>query len=133
MRRLPLILGLVLITGLIIHDIYEFFVTNEGIRYFSSESRRLLYATLCGIAGGIVVFGISRLLPGSQRTLKLTMLGAFGTLVLGVLGVLAYHLTRFAPMVTEAGMWGWIGAAFLSFAVLALLVWLEFHQAWRQT
>jgi len=56
MRRIPLILGLVLITGLIIHDIYEFFVTNEGIRYFSSEPKRLLYVMLLGVAGGIVAF-----------------------------------------------------------------------------
>ena len=52
MRPVPLILGLVLITGLIIHDVYEFFVTNEGIRYFSSEPQRLLNVTLLGVVGG---------------------------------------------------------------------------------
>ena len=70
MRRIPLILGLVLIAALIVHDVYEFFVTNEGIRYFSSEPSRLLYVILLGIAGGMVALGISRISPASQRKLK---------------------------------------------------------------
>ncbi len=81
MRRIPLILGLVLITGLVIQDIYEFFVTNEGIRYFSSKPARLLYVMLLGVAGGVAAFGISRLSPASQRRLKLLALGGFGGLL----------------------------------------------------
>jgi hypothetical protein len=133
MRRLPLILGLAMIVALTVWELYDFFVTNEGVRYFSSEPRRLLYVVLLGLAGGLVAFGISRLSPGSQRTLKLTTLGTFGTLLLAVVGLFAYHLTWAAPMVTEAGTWGWIAAAFLSLAVLAVLVWFEFRQVWRRT
>ena len=120
MRRVPLILGLVLITGLIIHESYEFFVTNEGIRYFSSEPRRLLYVMLFGAASEIVAFGLSRLSPGTRRTLKLTALGSFATLLLCILGLFAYFLARLAPMVSEAGTWGWVAGAFLSFAVMAV-------------
>lgn len=134
MRRVPLILGLLLITALIIHDVYEFFVTNEGIRYFSSEPRRLLYVMLLGIAGGIVAFGISRFSPASQRLLRLTALGGFGVLLVGALaffGYLFHLLVVAAPKDTR--MWGWIAAAFFSVAVAAVLVWLEFRQVWRQT
>ena len=133
MRRLPLIIGLALIVALTVRESYDFFATNEGVRYFSSEPRRLLHVMLLGLAGGLVAFGISRLSPGSQRTLKLTVLGTFGTLLLGVLGLFAFHLTWAAPMVSEAGMWGWIAAALASFAVLAGLVWFEFRQVWRRT
>ena len=133
MRRLPLIIGLALIVALTIRDLYDFFVTNEGVRYFSSEPRRLVYMVLLGLAGGLVAFGISRLSPGAQRTLKLAALGTFGTLLLGVLGLFAYHLPWTSPMVSEAGIWGWIVAAFLSFAVLAVLVWIEFCLVWRRT
>jgi hypothetical protein len=133
MRRLPLIIGLALIVALTVREFYEFFVTNEGVRYFSSEPRRLLYVVLLGLAGGLVAFGISRLSPGSQRTLKLTVLGTFGALLLGVLGLFAFHLTWAASMVSEAGIWGWLAAAFASFAVLAVLVWFEFRQVWRRT
>jgi hypothetical protein len=139
MRRIPLILGLVLITGLIIHDVYEFFVTNEGVRYFSSDPRRLIYVLLLGVAGGVIAIGISRLSPGSQRTLKLAALGTCGTALVSGLGVFAYHLARLLPMirepmVREAGTWGLAAAVlgFLSFAVVAVLVWLEFRQIWRQ-
>ena len=134
MRPVPLILGLVLITALIIHDVYEFFVTNEGIRYFSSEPRRLLYVMLLGVAGGIIAFGISRFSPASQRKLKLAALGGFGAFLIGALaffGYLFYLLAAAAPKDTR--MWGWIAAAFFSAAAAAGLVWLEFRQVWRQT
>ena len=65
--------------------------------------------------------------------LKLTVLGTFATLLLGGLGAFAFHLTWAAPMVTEAGMWGWIATAFASFGVMAVLVWCEFCQLWKLT
>jgi hypothetical protein len=132
MRRVPLILGLTLIVAMTVWEVYEFFVTNEGIRYFASEPRRLVPVILLGLAGGVVALGISRLSPGSQRTLKLTALGTFGTVILCVLGSFAYALARVAPTVNEAGTWGWIATAFLSSAVMAVLVWFEFRQVWRQ-
>jgi hypothetical protein len=133
MRRLPLILGLTLIVAMTVWELYDFFVTNEGVRYFSSEPRRLVLVVLLGLAGGVVAFGISRLSPGSQRTLKLTALGTFGTVLLFALGFFGYSLARLAPMVSEGGAWGWMAAAFIAFAVLAILVWFEFRQVWRRT
>lgn len=134
MRRIPLMLGLVLITGLIIHDLYEFFVTNEGIRYFSSDPRRLIYVLLLGVAGGVIAVGISRLSPSYLRALKLAALGTLGTVLVSGLCLFAYYLALLLPMVPEAGVWGLAAAAlgFTSFAVVAVLVWLEFRQIWRQ-
>lgn len=134
MRRLPLIFGLVLLTVLTIHDLYGFFVTDEGIRYFSSDPRRLTYVLLLGIVGGVIAVGISRLSPGSLRSLKLTALGTFGTVLVSGLCLCGYHLASLLPMVREAGAWGLAAAAlgFLSLAVVAVLVWFEFRQVWRQ-
>jgi hypothetical protein len=133
MRRLPLILGLTLIVAMTIWEVYEFFLTNEGVRYLLSEPRRLVAVLLLSLVGGAVAFGFSRLSPGSLRTLKLAALGTFGTVLLLALGVFAYSLARFAPMVSEGGAWGWMAGVFISFAVLAMLVWSEFRQVWRQT
>ena len=133
MRRLPLILGLTLIVAMTIWEVYDFFVTNEGVSYFSSEPRRLVPVVLLGLAGGVVAFGISRLSPGSQRTLKLAALGTFGTVLLFALALFAYSVVRFAPMFSEGRAWGWMAAAFVPFAVLAILVWFEFRQVWRRT
>lgn len=132
MRRLPLILGLLLIVALTVHDVYAFFVTDEGIQYFSSAPRRLLYVVLLGVAGGIVAFMISRLSPASQRKLKLAALGGFGAFVICVVGLFAYYLSWAAPKITEASLWGWVAAALLSFIVVAAAVWLEFRHVWRQ-
>jgi hypothetical protein len=116
-----------------IWEVYDFFVTNEGVRYLLSEPRRLVAVLLLSLVGGAVAFGFSRLSPGSLRTLKLAALGTFGTVLPLALGLFAYSLARFAPMVSEGGAWGWMAGVFISFAVLAMLVWSEFRQVWRQT
>jgi hypothetical protein len=134
MRRIPLILGLVLITGLIIHDLYEFVVTNEGIRYFSSEPIRLAYVVLLGVAGGIVAFGISRLSPESQRNLKLFALGVFGLFLIGgaVFTGYLFWLLRTAPIIYDGAAWGWVLAGFISAALAAGVVSWEFSRVWTQ-
>ena len=134
MRRIPLILGLVLIAGMIARDIYEFFVTNEGIAYFSSKPNRLLYVMLLGVGGGVVAFGISRLSPKSQSNLKLLALGGFGSVLVVAVAFFGHLLCRLAvaPLI-EAPLWGWIIAAFCSMAVAAVFIWLEFRQVWRRT
>jgi FtsH-binding integral membrane protein len=131
MRHLPLLLGLVVIVALTVHDLYQFFVTDAGVGYFSSEPRRLLYVVLLGVAGGIVASMISRFSPGSQRKLKLAVLGGFAAFLTCFLGLLVYHLAQTTPMVTKAGIWGWVIAATLSFAAVTVLVWWEFRQVWR--
>lgn len=83
MRHVPLIICLVLITAMILHGVYDFFVTNEGIRYFSSEPIRLAYVVLLSVAGGMFALWISRLSPFSQRRLKLFALGALGLAGIG--------------------------------------------------
>ncbi len=135
MRRFPLIFGLVLITALIIHDLYEFIVTNEGIRYFSSEPIRLAYVALLGVVGGMIAFGISRLSPASQRNLKLFALGGFGFFLIGgavFVGYLFYSLQT-APSVYDGATIGWVFAGFSAAAVAAGVVLWEFARVWRQT
>lgn len=131
MRRIPLIVGLVLIPGLIIHDIYEFLVTNEGVRYYSSEPKRLLYALFLGVAGGLVALWISRLSPGCQRRLKLAALGALAVFLTGELAFLGFVIATTAPMVREAGMFWWAIAGLFGMSVAAGLVWVEFRQEWK--
>jgi len=55
-----------------------------------------------------------------------------GSFIVG-LSLFAYLLARFAPMVSEAGMWGWVTAAFLSCSFIVVVVWVEFRKAWRRT
>ncbi len=101
MRHLPLLLGITLIVGMTIWEVSDFFVTNEGVRYFSSEPRRLVPVVLLGLAGGVVALVISRLSPRSQRTLKLAALGTFGALLLFTLALFAYSVGHLAPMVED--------------------------------
>lgn len=136
MRRLPLVLGLLLIVAMTALEVYDFFVTNEGVRYFSSQPRRSVYVMLFGVAGAIVAFGISRVSPDSQRKLKLAVLAGFGALLTFLTAALAFSACLLAwagPTVTESGIWGWMVADFLLLPVAVTLVWWEFRQVWRQT
>lgn len=133
MRRLSLTIALTVIVAMTIWEVYAFLVTNEGIRYFLSEPRRLVMVLLLGLAGGAVALGISRLSPSRQRILKLAALGTFGTVVLIGIAFLGYSLVHFAPLLSEAGSWGLIAAAFVAFLVMAALIWCEFRHVWRRS
>lgn len=130
MRRLLLILVPSLFVAMIAWELYDFLVTNNGVRYYSSEPRRLVVVVLLSIAAGIVAFGISRLSPGSQRSLKLATLGTLGIFLLCALGLSACFLVRADPMVGQRGIWVWV---VVGFAVTAVLVGLEFRHAWKRT
>ena len=119
-----------LITVLIVHQMYDSFATDEGIRYFSSEPRRLLYVMLLGVAGGTIAFGYSRLSPHSQRTLKLVTLGGFGLILVGGLAFIAYLL---CSLLNGRNLGAWEVAGFIAGTWTAGLVWLEFRNTWRQT
>jgi hypothetical protein len=136
MRRISLILVIVLITGLIIHDIYEFFVTNEGIRYFALKPMRLLYVMLLGISGGLVAFGISRFSPDAQRGLKLLLLGGVGVLLAVAVAFFGYQFYQLAvsglPVAPLKWLWIAWAMAFVPIAAATAMVWLEFRRVWRK-
>ena len=132
MRKLPLMLGLMLLAVLTVWEAYDFLVTNDGVGYFTLHPRRLLYVVAIGVGGGLLAFGFSRLAPLPRRALKLAALGGFAACVTVFLIILAMRLASFAPMITESGMWGWVVTALASLTVVAVLVWLEFYSVWRQ-
>jgi hypothetical protein len=129
MRRIPLIVAYILILCMIVKDIYEFFVTNEGIRYYS-EPRRIFYVLVLGVIGGTTAFGISRISKRSQRNLKLTVLGTFGVFLAVAAGFFAVQLSKVATVLPELGML-WMGLI-AGFALMAGIVGLEFRSVWRQ-
>ena len=75
-------MGKVKVLSLIMHEPYEFIVTNEGIRYFSSEPIRLAYVVLLGVGGAIVAFGISGapIAPGISARFEVVHPGSILTL-----------------------------------------------------
>ena len=133
MRRIPLMLGLVLIAGLMIQDIYEFVVQNKGIHYFASDPKRLLHVILLSLAGGLIALGISRLSTNSRRRLKLVALGIFGALLTGGLGFFAFVIASIKTMERETEIFWWVIVGLLGMGVAAGLVWLEFRQVWRES
>ena len=133
MRWLPLTIGLLLIVALTAHDFYEFFVADEGISYFSSQPLRLLYVALLGVTGGGVALIISRMSPGSQRKLKLTVLGGLGTSVTFFSVFFAYHLKLAPSKLIDVGMRGSGTVALISLMSIAALVWWEFRRVWKRS
>jgi hypothetical protein len=132
MRKIPLIFGLILLAILTVWETYNFFVTDDGIGYFTSQPRRLLYIAGIGVVGGVLTLTLSRLSPGARRTLRLAVLGSFGVCVTALLTTFAIRLASFASMVTDVAAWGWVITALISLSVLAVLTWLEFYLVWRR-
>ena len=130
LRRVPLILGLALLATLTVEDIREFFVTNEGIRYLSSEPQRLLYVMGLGVAGGMVALGVSRLSAVSQRRLKLTALLAGGISL--TVALLSCLIPAAAFLARDVGNLKLIAGAVASFAVVGGLLCWEFFRVWRR-
>jgi uncharacterized protein involved in response to NO len=132
MRKLPLILGLVLLVLLTIHDTREFFATDEGVGYFTSHPNRLLYVVGVGVSAGLLALAFSRLSPTARRTLRLTTLGGFGTCITALLCIFATRLSSSSSQITDSGTWSWIVVVLASLSVISVLVWLEFYFVWRQ-
>jgi len=135
MRRISLVLGLVLLTGMGIHNIFEFVVINDGIHYFSSEPIRLVYGVLLGVAVGIVALGISRLSPDVQRNLKLFALGGFGLFLFGgavFTGSLCYSMWT-APLLYDGASLSWVLVGFISAALAAGVVSWQFTCVRKQS
>ena len=61
MRKIPLILGFMLLAILTVWETYDFFATNDGIGYFTSKPQRLLYIVGIGGVGGVAALAFSRL------------------------------------------------------------------------
>ena len=130
MKKLSLILGLVLVTGLMIHDAYEFVVTDQGLRYYLSEPKRLLYVLALALAGGMVAWVISRLSPQAQRGLKLSALGLFALALTTFLGLFVFYSIRLSDAITSSAI-GWVVAALAMFGGLATVFWCEFWRVWK--
>lgn len=123
--------GFVLLAVLTGWEIYDFFVTNDGIRSFTSEPRRLLFVTGIALVGGGAVWAVGRLSTAAQRSLRLWALGGFATCVTCFLFIAC--LIPFSPVVTDSGMWGWMAVTIGSLLAVAGLLWFEFHRVWKLT
>lgn len=117
-------------------DVYDFFVTNQGVSYYSSSPGKLMYAILSGIAIGGIIFGISRFPIGLPHKLKLAAIGIFATLVTAIVGYAAYNFTwkNMVEMKIDicgielCGVWGWT-AIFLAVVAGVGSLWFEFYIA----
>ncbi len=130
MKKLPLICGLALVTGLMIHDAYGFIVTDQGLRYYLSEPKRLLYVLGLALVGGVVAWVISRLSPQAQRGLRLLALGIFALALTAFLGLFVYFSLKL-PDVMTSGATGWLVSALVMFGSLAIVFWCEFVRVWK--
>jgi hypothetical protein len=132
MRKISLIAGLTLLFILTVRDMYEFFVTDEGVRFFTSDPIRLLYAASIGVIGGFLALVFSRFSQVVRRTIKLVALGGVAVCITCSIGLYAAGLASFTPMMTQSGMTIWVIATLVALFAAAVLVWLEFYLVWTR-
>lgn len=132
MRRLLLVLGLALLAILTIWDIYDFFVTDEGVRYFTSHPRRLGFVAAIAICGGLLALIFSRFSFSYRRRLTLLAVGGVASASTAFLGYFTYSLASVASLITQDGTWYWVLATIASLTVIASLLWFEFYQVYKR-
>ena len=130
MKKLVPILALAVVPALLIHDAYQFVVTDEGMRYYTSEPRRLLYVVCLALGGGLVALLLSRLSPQLQRGLKLSAIGLLGSAFTIFVGLFAFFGLRVTELLTlkDAAL---MATGFVAFGGMAAYFWFEFIHLWR--
>ena len=132
MRKLPLILGLLVVVLLTIKEIDDFVVTNDGIHYFTSHPSRLVQVAAISIVVGGLALAISRLSPFARRRLTILTLSTFAAISSCILGVFTVALFSYSSMITEFGMWPLVVAALVSVSGAVSLLWFEFFSVLRR-
>lgn len=82
-------------------DVYRFVYVDDGIRYFSEKTGRLLWVGLIALAGGLVTLLVVRLSPAVQRRLKIAVLSGFGVLLALMFLGLAWALVTLDHVIAE--------------------------------
>jgi hypothetical protein len=129
-KRILFILALAVLPALLVHDVYEFVTSDDGLRYYTSEPRRLLYVLGLALGGGFAAFLFSRLKPQLQRGLKMSALGLVGASFTMCVWLFPYVLLRFRELLTwhDGGL---IAVGSMGCGALAGYFWFEFIQVWK--
>ena len=129
-KKLLFIFALAVLPALLIHEAYEFVATNDGLRYYTSEPRRLLYVLGLALGGGLAAFLFSRLTPQVQRGLKMSALALAGfSLTTGVV-LFAYVVLQFPELLTwrDGGL---IALVLIVCGAMAGYFWFELIHVWK--
>ena len=128
MKRLPFILMIVFFAALIAAEVHDFLVTNEGISYFKSDWRRLLYVLVIGLMGGLG-FGLFALFSKKmQARIKYLFSGFTAVCCICFTIYFLAEMTRLevwtSQNINSTGIVLIFAGAFLVNAVLLLECWL---------
>lgn len=132
MRHIPLILGLTILLGLSIVEIYDFLVVNEGIEFYSSQPVRIRYILGLGVAGGVCAIIIGRLSSDVQHRLKVMALGVFGLVTTGAFVFFTYYVVMNCPQIDDPVLTTWLVVIPVAWASISGLLWYEFSRILRR-
>ena len=132
MKKFWLILGLLMVVALTVEEVYDFFVTNQGVEYFGSRPYRLLCVAGIAVAGGVVAFAYGRLSVERQRSARLAVLAAVASGVSAFfcfMCVAAFRVLSEPLLASPRGLMIVCAGVFL---VAALWLWFEFWHLLRR-
>ena len=138
MRRLTAAVGVaLLVIAMTAWELYEFFVTNEGVNYYASDHRRLLYVALITAVCGVGVWVFFLVSPARRRGLRLLALGLSAAVFSVLAARFAWTALRFLGLPAEMGAAspGTVALLVFMFAVsaaMAVLLFFVFANVWRK-
>lgn len=132
MKRFFFILGLLMIAALTVAEIYDFFVTNQGVDYFSSHPQRLFYVAGIAVLGGVIAFAYGRLSATWKRTTRLSVLAVMAVALTGFCCFMAVAAVRILAEPSFASYRWPVAGCWLLFLAFAVWLWFEFWHLLRK-
>lgn len=132
MKKFWFILGLLLVAALTVEEVYDFFITNQGVAYFSSRPQRLLYVAGIAVLAGGIAFAYGRLSVGWQRTARLSVLALIAAALTGFCCYMAVVAARILAEPSLASHRWPVAGCWLLFLAFAVWLWFEFWHLWRR-
>ena len=129
MKKLILILICLLVTTQLAQDVYEFLVTNEGLKFYSRQPRWIIFVMGVGFVGGLVALIFSKMSCKSRRLIKLASLACFalGAAVASLFTLWMIYTFLNPPFIFTINEIQAFGLLLFFCAVLAGIIWMEFR------
>jgi len=132
MNRIPLVCGLTCIAILGCSEVYDFFITNDGVRFFAAQPSRLFEVGAIALLGGGLAMAYGWLPSGARQTVGLVVYGFIATCLTGAFCAFLFFIWTLASTITEAGLWGSVAGCGSIWVPLVTLSWIEFLLEWRR-
>jgi hypothetical protein len=103
----------------------------DSVKHFSSRPGDLLLVLPIACFVGLAALGLTRLLPRTQRQVRVFAWGVAASIVTALVAYFVYRFIALSSLVIDSGGGPWVAVTLFLFAAIAVYLWFEFYRAWK--